>query len=146
MKNKRNKNNIKSSSSSGDVFEYEKQWQIFKGNEYMSNLLTKMKPKISCECPQSYISFQKMPKNNMGSHAKEHERLLQNSIHHKKLQNIFKRQISEAYVLPDIFKLENILKHRSNYRENIEANQLYNENQHMLKRIIQSKSFFSKAR
>ena len=145
MSKKRNKTKSTSSSSS-DLFEYEKQWQIFKGNEYMSNLLTKMKPKISCDCPQSYLDFQKMPKNNMGNYAKEHERLFQNAIHHKKLRSILNRQISNAYILPEIFRLENLLKHKSKYKENILANQLYKDNQHMLKRIIQSKSFFSKAR
>ena len=144
-KSKPSNNNLKSPTS-GDVIEYEKQWQIFKGNEYMSNLLTKMKPKISCDCPQSYLYFQKMPKNNMGNYAKEHERLFQNAIHHKKLRSIFNRQLSSAYILPEIFRLENLLKHKSKYKENILANQLYKDNQHMLKRIIQSKSFFSKAR
>lgn len=132
--------------SENGIFEYEKQWQIFKGNEYMSNLLSRMKPKVSSQCPRSYLDFQKMPKNHLSSLTKEHERLLQNSILQKKLDNISKRQISKMYFLTDKYRAQNIMKHKKSYRQTVEENNRYLENKHLFQRILDSKSFFSRGK
>lgn len=132
--------------SANGIFEYEKQWQIFKGNEYMSNILSRMKPKVSSQCPRSYLDFQKMPKNHLSSLTKEHERLLQNSILQKKLDNISKRQVPKMYFLTDKYRAQNIMKHKKSYRQTVEENNRYLENKHLFQRIGESKSFFSKGK
>ena len=132
--------------NTNDIFKYEKQWQIFKGNEYMSNLLNRMRPKISSTCPKSYIDYQKMPKNHLSSVTKEHERLLQNSILQRKLDLIVNRQITKAYYLTDQYRAQSIQAHKNNYRKALEESHRSWENKNLYKRITESKSFFSRSK
>lgn len=132
------------SKKKNDMFEYEKQWQLYKGNEYMFRLLSKMSPKVECKCPKSYLYYQKMSKNHMQDITKKHELMLQNKIMKNKLKN------SKSTVRSKIDRLTQLSLMQSTHSRSqrslnkaLEENQILWENSNMFKRISNSKSFFS---
>lgn len=133
-----------------DIFEYEKQWKLFKGNEYMFHLLRKMRPKISCKCPKSYLDYQKMPKNTMLGVVKEHDLIIENRRLKRKLHKIqMSKSTINSYIesYPTIQQMHSHLKNsQKTVSKNLERNQILLENMNMFRRITESKSFFSALR
>lgn len=128
-----------------DIFEYEKQWELYKGNKYMSNLLSKMRPKMACHCSKGYLSFIKMPKNHLNNITREHERLLQNKILKKKIDNVTSRQMNKSYFFPEEFRNDYIKGHLLCNRKKIEMGRREIENKNLSRRLSEAKSFLSKA-
>lgn len=132
------------SKKKNDIFEYEKQWQLYKGNEYMYRLLSKMSPKVECNCPKSYLFYQKMSKNNMQDITKKHELMLQNKILKKKLLNskstvnIPKDKITHSSLMQNSRS-----RSQRSLNKALEEYHILWENSNMFKRICNSKSFFS---
>ena len=126
-----------------DIFEYEKQWELYKGNKYMSNLLAKTRPKVTCHASKGYLSFIKMPKNHLNNITREHERLLQNSILKKKIENVTSRQMNKSYFFPEEFLDDYIKGHLIRNRKKIEMGRREIENKNLSRRLSEAKSFLS---
>lgn len=128
------------------ILEYEKQWELYKGNKYMNGLLAKIKPKVISHCSKGYLSFIKMPRNHLNNITREHERLLQNSILKKKIENVTYRRMNKSYYLPEEVREQYIKGHLVCNRKKIEMERREIENKNLSRRLSEAKSFFYQAK
>ena len=128
-----------------NIFKYENQWYLFKGNQYMNSRLHKIHSAVHTNCPKSYINIQIMRKNHLEPIFNQFERNSQNKCLRNKLHFIYNLQHAshdKQYYLNDKFLPYNSIKSNKVPKGLSDKTDYDTNNKNLSFRIYNAKSFF----
>lgn len=130
-----------------DIFKYEHQWCLFKGNEYMNKKLHQINPIVLTNCPKSFIINKNMRKNNLEPIFSQFERDVQNKCFHKKLHYIYNSNHNlneKRYYLNKKFLPFNSMISNKVSKSILDKAEYNANNRNLSLRIKHAKSFFKR--